>query len=362
MPNIKTIKPAGGGDYTTLSAWEDYADDQTTADQWAECYSGNLGAVTITGWASTPTSSVYPRIYAANGNEGTLTGGTYAVGSGKVSAINLASISHIHIDGVGVRMDGSHIGGSAGILVGGSCVGLNMNKCVVQNGPSAVSNRNLLSRTYGVDGSEDNIRNCLFCNKAATGGSGSIFSSNLGFSFTLDYLNNTVIGNGIAPYGLYLSMSGVNTYVLNIKNNVIDDCATADVVEFLTSGATPTYNASNNATSDGTASSVLGGSNNQDNIVAADFFNDPSSDDYTPKITGVGFAGGITTTNKTSLNRQPRHDPPDIGAYEQPYRTSPILSPPTPVSLLRIFERDLRPKRYGEHRTGVNRLNVYARR
>ena len=40
MANVKTVKPAGGGDFTSLLAWEDYADGQSTADQWAECYSG----------------------------------------------------------------------------------------------------------------------------------------------------------------------------------------------------------------------------------------------------------------------------------------------------------------------------------
>lgn len=61
---IKTIKPAGGGDYTTLAAWEDWADGQASADQWAECYSGgDLGEVTLAGWAATPTATLYPKIY-----------------------------------------------------------------------------------------------------------------------------------------------------------------------------------------------------------------------------------------------------------------------------------------------------------
>ena len=31
MATIKTIKPAGGGDYTTLQAWADWADGEASS-------------------------------------------------------------------------------------------------------------------------------------------------------------------------------------------------------------------------------------------------------------------------------------------------------------------------------------------
>ena len=69
MATVKTIKPAGGGDYTSLALWEDAVDGEASAAQWAECYSGgNLGAVTLSGWSATPDASNYPKIYAAEGN------------------------------------------------------------------------------------------------------------------------------------------------------------------------------------------------------------------------------------------------------------------------------------------------------
>src|ERR1044071_371936 len=77
---IKTIKPAGGGDYTTLAAWEDWADGQTNAAQWAECYSGgDLGTVDFGGWASTPNATNYPRIYVplGEGHGGSTNAGAY---------------------------------------------------------------------------------------------------------------------------------------------------------------------------------------------------------------------------------------------------------------------------------------------
>ena len=78
MATIKTIKPAGGGDYTTLAAWENWADGQASADQWAECYEGgDLGPVLLNLWTPTPTPTLYPKIYTplAERHNGTSAGG-----------------------------------------------------------------------------------------------------------------------------------------------------------------------------------------------------------------------------------------------------------------------------------------------
>jgi hypothetical protein len=61
---LKTIKPDGTGDYTTIQAWEDWADDQLSADQDAECYrGGDLGEFTIRQWTTAPDAANYPHIY-----------------------------------------------------------------------------------------------------------------------------------------------------------------------------------------------------------------------------------------------------------------------------------------------------------
>jgi hypothetical protein len=69
---IKTIKPDGSGvganNYLTLALWEDAADADNTNHWHAECYAGNCGPVTLSGWlapAAAPTSRI--RIYAASG-------------------------------------------------------------------------------------------------------------------------------------------------------------------------------------------------------------------------------------------------------------------------------------------------------
>jgi len=104
MATIKTIKPAGGGDYSTLQAWEDFADDQTGADQWAECYDGDLGILLISGWTATPTASLYPKIYAASGNKhdgtNTAASGAYIVIDGGTRRGIDNEISYLRVEDI----------------------------------------------------------------------------------------------------------------------------------------------------------------------------------------------------------------------------------------------------------------------
>ena len=50
MPTIKTVKPAGGGDFPTLAAGWSARKTSGNADEWAECYGGgDLGMLTMIG-------------------------------------------------------------------------------------------------------------------------------------------------------------------------------------------------------------------------------------------------------------------------------------------------------------------------
>ena len=104
MATVKTIKPDGTGDYTTLALWEDAVDGEASAAQWAECYTGgNLGAVTLSGWSATPTDTDYPKIYAATGNQhgADVTAGAY------ISAASPMVIGVIYTRIDGIRIDGT---------------------------------------------------------------------------------------------------------------------------------------------------------------------------------------------------------------------------------------------------------------
>jgi len=108
-PKIKTVRasthPLGTGDFTTIQAWEDFADDKINPYQWAECFSGfNLGVFSLSGWSSTPTSSGYPRIFASSGEPHA--GGSFnhgpviAMPSGTTSS-NSIGVSYAQVDGIG---------------------------------------------------------------------------------------------------------------------------------------------------------------------------------------------------------------------------------------------------------------------
>jgi len=115
MPNIKTIRTAshslGVGDFTSIQAWEDYADGESDPAQWAECYSGgNLGLFELSGWSSTPSSSGYPKIYAASGegHGGNPRRGPH-ISVGTTSEVNTIGVNYSVVEGLtsnrGFHMD-----------------------------------------------------------------------------------------------------------------------------------------------------------------------------------------------------------------------------------------------------------------
>lgn len=105
QPNVRTIRgaghPLGTGDFTTIQAWEDWADDKAYPHQWAECYSRtSLGLFNISGWSSTTSASGYPKIYAASGDihGGVLERGPFTDGnSGQKNtiAVNFCKVENI---------------------------------------------------------------------------------------------------------------------------------------------------------------------------------------------------------------------------------------------------------------------------
>ena len=81
---------------------EDYADGQSSPNQWAECYSGgNIGSFTIDGWSSTPLSSGYPKIFAARGEShgGNLNQGAH-IQSNPTPSQNTISVPYTRVEGL----------------------------------------------------------------------------------------------------------------------------------------------------------------------------------------------------------------------------------------------------------------------
>jgi hypothetical protein len=112
---IKTVKPLGGGDFTTLQGWWDWAKTQTNPKQWAECYGGgSLGPLDLSGGTSfspVSTDGNCPRIYPADGHRHNLTWDTSKahIDAGTIStqAINIVEIEYFTVEGIQVRAGGS---------------------------------------------------------------------------------------------------------------------------------------------------------------------------------------------------------------------------------------------------------------
>lgn len=100
MPVIKTVKPDGTGDYTTIQEWWDWAKTQTDPAQWAECYGGgDLGGIDTSANppSFTATSTDYPKIYAAPGNRHNLTASTSFAHTNSMLFI---TVPYFEIDGL----------------------------------------------------------------------------------------------------------------------------------------------------------------------------------------------------------------------------------------------------------------------
>lgn len=348
MPTIKILNAAGGDgvDYTTLATWEDFADGEAAADQWAECYgTGNLGIATLSGWVATPTDSVYPKIYAASGHEATSFTDGPLVESAVSSAHGISiGIAYAVIEGIRASLTNDGTTGRGGFNFSGVGSGI-INRCV----------SGVLGSKYGVFIAVSavtypiEVRNCL-CKAHGTPGNGFgiyVRASGDGQQFNID--NNTLIADVDEENNAFSIQENADgfSFTAILKNNVcINMEGGVCIVKNKTAGAGGTLSftgSSNNASTDGTADSVIGGDDNQNNITLADEFTDYANDDWSLKRSGDLYRGGVAAANTESLNGVTRHSPPDIGAYETLSPASLASDPTGPVDFGTIEQDEEEP-------------------
>jgi hypothetical protein len=300
MATVKTIKPAGGGDYTTLQAWEDWADGEANADQWAECYTGgDLGGLTIASWTATPDADNYPRIYAADGEEhgGDKTAGAYFSGAGLSVATNYTQV-------VGLRGDGKIFNGTSGSF-------LLFERCLSHD---HVSVGFYMPRTFPGANATITIRNCL-CIDVATGFQLGTKDA-LGGIITLNVYNNTAYN--CSAYGFQLQNKNFSAggATINLENNIAMGCGDDFILS--DTGGDGVITSNNNLSDDDTADD-FGGTGHVVNQTDTDVFTDPASDDYSLKDGSAAADAGKTiaaVTDDIIGTARPQGDAYDIGAFE----------------------------------------------
>ena len=242
MPTIKTIKPGGGGDYTTLQTWESWADGQGSADQWAECYDGgDLGEVSVQSWTATPSSTLYPRIYVAEGegHDGTAaSGGAYINHDGSQMTM---SENYTRVEGLRIV---SSINGRTMSLAGDG--GQILDGCLIIN-------------DYGSSGSWSDIycsgvrtipvivRNNIIYGKDATRFGIYFYSNEASIDHYCEIYNNTV--DGCHNYGIQVRSVGATGWTAIVENNI----CTTNSTDFRWLVGVINVTANNNCSDDATA-------------------------------------------------------------------------------------------------------------
>lgn len=337
MATVKTVKPAGGGDFTTLALWEDYADGESNADQWAECYSGgNLGAVSLSGWSATPNDSTHPKIFAADGHKHNtdVSDGAYISASSPVSvAVDYTQIDGLRIEGItnsnkaidfspsgtarDCRVDNSIVHGTFqwGILIGQSSSGVTSSNYVANNiiiidGTANTSPVGIYA--YGTDGSSGTTNMYIYNN--------TIYVANAGS------LNN---------YGIRFANVSSCTLNISVENNIVIGAINVDgtpityaysQVTFVSGTKTFNYNISSDSTADD-----FGGTNHHLNATAASVWKDAANNNFGLTATSIALNSGKTIASIISdiVGRsRPQGTAYDIGAIERSYKVPIIYGVP----------------------------------
>ena len=333
MPTISDIKPAGGGDYTSLSSWETAVDGGANADEHARCFTGgNLGSVVMGGWVSTPTSSLYARIYTEldERHDGTTAAtGAYIDNGSAADGIQINApqndpMNYMRIEGIRFVMGGNY----RSVLTANS-IGQLIDSNVMNN--SAASTRPQIHAIAINDASLQaesmtaTIRNNLFYakNNAGICLKLSAFAYGHDATATFDLFNNTALdatATGISYNEITFGI-GTDTLTVTSTNNISLDCADdfkVDTGAVNNGSITQTYCCASDATA-----STWGGSGNVDSATTANVITALASDGSLKDANSDAFDAGTTVgsfdwdaTHETGDDWRAQGAAWDMGALE----------------------------------------------
>jgi len=325
---VNTIKPAGGGDFTSLQSWEDSIDDDTGGDPQslgnagyhAECYKGgDLGSLLINVWGFTATGSRHPKIYAAagQGHGGDKTDGAYvSTSSGAAMNAGITVLSK-YVEIIGLRVQ-STVNTYKGIQASdGGVDGAYISHCLLHGPANTLLEAGQLLTT-NADSSTVKLfvvrNNMLIPETESSIGNGfyGIFSGAYtynGSTHDIYVQNNTVISDSSADWagqsgsltGMGFAFGAYNTVNLYLENNYVsttEDSNTSPANDYTFLSLGGTYNdssVSNNSQAISTGA-LAATTNVGTNKARADSVTNHASYDYSLKSTSSLRDSGMTPT------------------------------------------------------------------
>lgn len=290
---VKTIKPAGSGDYATLALWETAAGSvsEASGDVWsAEMYEGNAGQVTLAGWSLTPTALKFSRIFPAAG----------AGHAGQAGTTGLAFSARITIEIPYTQVTGiklfSTLIQSMLELAGANCVADNvmvefsgavdatMRTAIVHTSAVHATARNIFILDSSTSGASANLRGCFHS-------SGTM---------TCEFWTIRAAGTPRLITGFHRNLG-----TLTVTDCIVTGCSAS----FNTAtGVTQSHNTTDDAGAVGTSP--------QTGVTAASLF--PVVTNLATVNSGVIDAGLAIVGVTTDAFGTTRADPPTRGCYELP--------------------------------------------
>ena len=342
MPVIKTI--GVGGDFATIALWWAFAVTQADANQWGKLLPGThsvgSGITLLTQTGATPDANNYPRLFAADGAgfDGTLNtnGKAIITGTGKI----LCRAKGVHFgrvagqEGEGPIFDFSN--SQALILQAATSTnkadGAVVDGCLFLQTDPPDDSGNTLQISMGTAGAgnmEVTVQNCVFDVDGTTVNmtqptsiATATFAGDFGTTLTLHWHHNDIDCRATTSThridaGLKVTAAGAsNTIIFNGKNNMAFGVDYESGCFVKGSNGTHTFTCSNNMSSDGTATSALGGTGNQDSVAASSQFVQRGSN-WRLRAGASGLnAGSMVIDHDAVLRTRPYGPAVDIGAIE----------------------------------------------
>jgi len=335
---ISTIKPAGGGDFSTLQTWEDWADDQVNANQWAECYSGgDLGEVVFSSWTDIPTATVYPRVYVADGeghNGSATLVGAYIAQDGASIAIDLVDVDYVQIDGLFINKTSTDASNMVDIDGSSTVTGILIENCVFAYNNAGNTNAFAIDIETSAGNTSDSplvMRNNLIYGAVGGGLLKAGIDVKIGPEAYVGVYNNTICST---------DADGIkcddDQTTMTLSNNICMDNGAKDF-NFNKGTITATYNMSEDATA-----ADEGGAGNLISKTFADQFYDTSNNFHLKGGSDALDAGTTIAAFSTDAIGRTRPYPDggvwDIGALEAQPNISTIKSSGGDFTTLQAWE------------------------